>query len=144
MYFGYYEHVLDDKNRLVLPRKLREGLTEGSLLYVLKGFDGCLSVYNESDFQKLCFEASKIDFNKKKSRSYLRLMLGSVVELTLDKVNRVQLPTSIINKYQISKNVALIGVGDHFEIWSLEAYKTYELENNKEFENIAETLKDGE
>lgn len=144
MYFGYYEHILDDKNRLVLPRKLREGLTEGSLLYVLKGFDGCLSVYNEADFQKLCFEASKIDFNKKNSRSYLRLMLGSVVELTLDKVNRVQLPTSIINKYQISKNVALIGVGDHFEIWSLEAYKAYELENNKEFENIAETLKDGE
>ena len=47
MYFGYYEHLLDEKGRLSLPRKLREGLSEGSLLYVLKGFEGCLSVYNE-------------------------------------------------------------------------------------------------
>ena len=70
--------------------------------------------------------------------------LPCIDNLSLDKVNRVQLPTSIINKYQISKNVALIGVGDHFEIWSLEAYKAYEQENSKEFENIAETLKDGE
>ena len=142
MYFGYYEHVLDDKGRLVLPPKLRQGLSEGSLLYILKGFDGCLSVYNESDFKALCEEVNKIDFNKKNSRSYVRTILGSVVELSLDKVNRVQLPISVLNKYQISKNVVLLGVGDHFEIWSLDAYKTYEKENSSKFESVAENLLD--
>ena len=142
MYFGYYEHVLDDKGRLVLPPKLRQGLSEGSLLYILKGFDGCLSVYNESDFKTLCEEVNKIDFNKKNSRSYVRTVLGSVVELSLDKVNRVQLPTSVLSKYQISKNVVLLGVGDHFEIWNQETYKAYEKENDSKFENIAESLED--
>ena len=144
MYFGYYEHVLDDKGRLCLPRKLREGLSEGSLLYILKGFEGCLSVYNESEFQKLLEEVSNISYNKKNSRSYLRVVLGSVVELSLDKVNRVQLPASILNKYQIGRNVALLGVGDHFEIWDLEAYKEYEKEAINQFEEVAENLKDGE
>ena len=144
MYFGYYEHSLDEKGRLVLPRKLREGLSEGSLLYILKGFEGCLSVYNEEEFNKLCVEASNISFNKKNSRSYLRVVLGSVVELSLDKVNRLQIPAHILNKYQISRNVALIGVGDHFEIWDLEAYKAYEKDALSHFEDIAESLKDGE
>lgn len=144
MYFGYYEHVLDDKGRLSLPRKLREGLQEGSLLYILKGFDGCLSVYNESEFQALCKEVSNISYNKKDSRSYLRVVLGSVVELTLDKVNRVQLPTQILNKYQIGRNVALLGVGDHFEIWDLQAYKVYEKDALERFEEVAEGLEDGE
>ena len=144
MYFGYFEHILDDKGRLVLPRKMREGLSEGSTLYVLKGFDGCLSVYNESDFQKLVEEVSNISYNKKNSRSYLRVVLGSVVELTLDKVNRVQLPAQILNKYHIGKNVSLLGVGDHFEIWDLNAYKVYEAEAMKNFEEVAEKLNDGE
>ena len=144
MYFGYYEHTLDDKGRLVLPRKLREGLSEGSLLYIFRGFEGCLSVYNEADFQRLTQETSSISYNKKNSRSYLRIMLGSVVELTLDKVNRLQLPTQILNKYQISRNVAIIGVGDHFEIWDLEAYRAYENETVANFEDIAESLKDGD
>ena len=144
MYFGYFEHTLDDKGRLSLPRKLREGLSEGSLLYILKGFEGCLSVYNEAEFQKLCEECSNISFNKKNSRSYLRIMLGSVVELSLDKVNRIQLPVQVLNKYQISRNVALIGVGDHFEIWDLETYKTYEKDALAHFEDVAESIKDGE
>lgn len=144
MYFGHYEHTLDDKGRLSLPRKLREGLSEGSLLYILKGFEGCLSVFNELEFQKVCEEASSISFNKKNSRSYLRIMLSSVVELSLDKVNRIQLPTQILNKYQIRRNVALIGVGDHFEIWDLESYKAYEKEALKHYEEVAETIDDGE
>ena len=144
MYFGYFEHTLDEKGRLSLPRKLREGLSEGSLLYILKGFEGCLSVYSEAEFQKLCEEANKISYTKKNDRAYLRVMLASVVELSLDKVNRLQLPTQILNKYQISRNVALIGVRDHFEIWDLETYKAYEKDALARFEDIAETLNNGD
>ena len=144
MYFGYYEHVLDDKGRLSLPRKLREGALEGAKFYVLKGFDGCLSIYNEDEFNALCLEISNISYNKKNSRQYLRVVLGSVVELILDKVNRLALPTAILNKYQIGKNVALLGVGDHFEIWDLEKYKKYESEALEQFESVAENLIDGE
>ena len=74
MYFGNYEHSLDDKGRLLIPSKLREGLKADSSLYILKGFEGCLSVYNESEFLKLTKECESISFNKKNSRDYLRLV----------------------------------------------------------------------
>lgn len=140
MFFGHYEHSLDDKGRLLLPRKIKEELKDNSPLYILKGFEGCLSVYSEAEFLKLCEECEKISFNKKNSRSYLRAVLSSVIELSLDKVNRIQIPKDTLTRFHITKNVIIIGVGDHFEIWDKESYLRYEEEVNSHFEEIAESL----
>ena len=140
MFFGHYEHSLDEKGRLLLPRKIKEELKDNSSLYVLKGFEGCLSVYSEAEFLKLCEECEKISFNKKNSRDYLRAVLSSVVELNIDKVNRIQLPKDVLTRFRINRNVIIIGVGDHFEIWDNESYQRYEEEVNSHFEEIAESL----
>lgn len=140
MFFGHYEHSLDEKGRLLLPRKIKEELKDDSSLYVLKGFEGCLSIYSEAEFLKLCEECEKISFNKKNSRDYLRAVLSSVVELNIDKVNRIQLPKDVLTRFHINRNVIIIGVGDHFEIWDNESYQRYEEEVNSHFEDIAESL----
>ena len=46
MFYGYYEHTLDEKGRLVIPRKMRE--EAGNRLYIMKGYDGALSIFKES------------------------------------------------------------------------------------------------
>ena len=140
MYFGNYEHSLDNKGRLLIPRQLKSGPTEGSKLYIMKGYEGCLSVYSESEFTALVEECSSLSYHKKNSRAYLRIMLSSVVELVVDKVGRIQLPTSTLNKYQIGRQVVIIGVGDHFEIWDLNTFNEYQAEANENFETIAESL----
>ena len=140
MYFGYYEHSLDDKGRLMIPAKLREGLSGGSPLYVLKGFEGCLSIYNEISFMKLSEKLSSLPYEDKEARSYIRNLLGSVVQLNVDKLGRIQVPTTTLNKYQISRQVAVIGVGDHFELWDLAKYQEYEADNSKKFEDVADKL----
>ena len=140
MYFGNYEHTLDEKGRLLIPKKLKEGLSEGSLLYIMKGFEGCIAVYNKNEFTKLVEECSALSFKKKNARTYLRLMLSSVIELVVDKVGRIQLPIQTLTKYQIGRQVLIIGVGDHFEIWDLTKYNQYESEANANFEEIAESL----
>ena len=144
MFFGHYEHSLDEKGRLLLPKKIKEELKDNSPLYVLKGFEGCLSIYREAEFLKLCEECEKISFNKKNSRSYLRAVLSSVIEITIDKVNRIQIPKDTLTRFHISKNVIIIGVNDHFEIWDSETYQKYEEEVNAHFEEIAESLDDDE
>ena len=144
MFFGHYEHSLDEKGRLLLPKKIKEELKDNSPLYVLKGFEGCLSIYREAEFLKLCEECEKISFNKKNSRSYLRAVLSSVIELTIDKVNRIQIPKDTLTRFHISKNVIIIGVNDHFEIWDSESYQRYEEEVNSHFEEIAESLNEDE
>ena len=140
MFYGYYEHNLDDKGRLMIPSKLREGLSSGSPLYVIKGFEGCLSVYGEMSFNKLCASLDELKYEDREARNYIRNVLASVTQLNVDKLGRIQIPQAVLNKYHISKEVAVIGVGNHFEIWDLKSYQEYDEKNSESFEEIADKL----
>ena len=138
MYFGSFTHNLDDKGRLMIPRKMREEL--GYKVYIMKGFDGSLSLYNEERYQKLVEEFSRLSFNQSKVRDYLRLQFASTYEMEVDKLGRVQIPTALLTKYNISKEVLVLGIGDHIEVWDKAKYEEYENGIRDEFESIAEEI----
>ena len=138
MFFGTYEHTIDEKGRLVIPRKMRE--EAGVRLFIMKGFDGALSLFKEVEFERLTREFNYLPFSKKDIRAYLRIQLASACELEIDKMGRVQIPSSLLTKYQISKDVVVIGAGDHMEVWDKKTYAEYEASVNAEFENLAENI----
>ncbi|MBO8461234.1 MAG: division/cell wall cluster transcriptional repressor MraZ [Firmicutes bacterium] len=139
LFFGSYEHNLDNKNRVMLPSKFRS-MIKGNL-FCMTGFEGCLSLYTEDDFNKLSQKLSQYSFNSKAEREYIRTIYASVIELEIDKVGRILLPTSIVNKYGIPKTVSIIGVGDHLEIWDTNKWNEYNKNSEKNFDMIAEELK---
>ena len=138
MFFGTYSHSLDDKGRLVIPRKMRDEL--GNKIFIMKGYDGALSVYKEEAFLKLIEEEETLSFKKKENRDYLRIRLASVVDLEVDKMGRVQIPTAILTKYHIGKDVVVLGSGDHIEVWDEKSYEEYSLSIEDSYEEIAERL----
>ena len=138
MYFGSFVHNLDEKGRLMIPRKMREEL--GYKVYIMKGFDGSLSLYNEERYFELVKEFSRLSFNQQKVRDYLRIQFASTYEMEVDKLGRVQLPTALLNKYNISKEVIVLGIGDHIEVWDKAKYIEYEESVKDSFESIAEDI----
>ncbi len=142
MFFGRYEHTLDEKNRIVIPFKMRG--EAGSMLYVMKGYDGALSLYKESDFNSLMEEISTYSFQKKNNRDYIRTQMSSTYDLEVDKLGRITIPTALINRYGIGKEVFIIGVVDHIEIWDKAKYLEYEKESDATFEAVAEKLSSDE
>ena len=138
MFFGSFAHTLDEKGRLMIPRKMREEL--GLRVYIMKGFDGSLSIYTESRYQKLVDEFSNLPFNQRKNRDYLRLQFASTHEMDVDKLGRIQIPTALLNKFNISREVLVLGIGDHIEVWDQKKYEEYESSIKDDFENIAETI----
>lgn len=142
MFFGSFAHTLDDKGRLVIPRKMRE--ETGVKVFIMKGFDGALSIYKASEFEKLVQEFNTLSFNKKNSRDYLRVQLASVSELEVDKSGRVQIPAQMLTKFQIGKEVMVIGMGDHIEVWNQTDFEKYEKDAISSFEKTAEDLDSAE
>lgn len=138
MFFGTYEHSIDEKGRLVIPRKMRE--ESGVRLFIMKGFDGALSLYKESEFERLTREFDSLPFSKRENRAYLRVQLASACELDIDKMGRVQIPTNLLNKYQVGKDVVVIGCGDHMEVWDRKTFAEYEKQATENFENLAENI----
>ena len=138
MFFGNYSHSLDEKGRLVIPKKMREEL--GSKIFIMKGFDGALAIYQESAYSSVMEELQRYSFNKKENRDYLRLKLASIVDLDVDKMGRVQLPVAILAKYHINKDVIVLGAGDHIEVWDATRYEEYMSSIEDEYEDIAERI----
>ena len=139
MFYGNYEHNLDEKNRLMVPKKMRLELSQKA--YIMKGFDGALAIYKEESFLKLMEDINSLDFNKKSAREYIRAQLSSVVELEIDKAGRFQLPTQLLDKLHIGKSVVVLGALDHIEVWDKNAYQEYMSHADDNFEAIAEEIK---
>ena len=138
MFFGSFEHTLDEKNRLLIPSRLRG--QAGSKLFIMKGYEGSLSIYPEVEFEKYLTKLESLPYESKISRDIERISLSSVFELEVDKANRIQIPTALINKYGISKDVVVVGVLNHIEVWSLEKWNAYLKDNEAEFESKSEEL----
>jgi len=138
MFFGSFEHTLDEKNRLLIPSRLRGEL--GSKVFIMKGYEGSLSLYPENQFSKYIEKLEHLPYESKLSRDIERISLSSVFEIDVDKVNRIQIPTALINKYSISKEVVVVGVINHIEIWSKDKWEEYLKTNEKEFEAKSEEL----
>ena len=138
MFFGSFAHTLDEKGRLMIPRKMREEL--GYKVYIMQGFDGSLSVYTEGKFLLLSEEFARLPFNQRKNRDYLRAQFATTYEMEVDKLGRVQIPNALLKKFNISRNVTVLGMGDHIEIWDSAKYEAYEQEAIENFDKNAEEL----
>ena len=72
----------------MVPRKMRD--EAGVKLFILKGYEGSLSVYKASEFEKLVDKLQELSYTQKNSRDFIRATLGSACELEVDKQGRIQ------------------------------------------------------
>lgn len=124
MFFGSFVYALDDKGRLVIPAKLRGecGLT----LFAMRGFEQCLSLYPAKNFEDLVNKLNQYDYLQADVRPFIRLALASVLELPIDDHGRIQLPVETLKQYGLTKQVSILGVQDHLELWDVDAWQRYE------------------
>lgn len=138
MLMGEYSHNIDDKNRLIIPSKLRNEL--GSEAIITRGLDKCLFIYSKKEWEKITSDISSLPFTKSTARAFTRLLLSGASTTLFDKQGRINIPTSLINYAGIKKDCVIIGVNERIEVWDKEAYDTYIEANIDNFSEIAEDL----
>ena len=138
MLFGSFVHSIDEKGRLTIPSKIRAEFS--NKLFVIKGSEGTLNIYSEDKFNKYLEKLSKLPMESKNVRDILRTALSSVVELYVDSKSRIQIPTSIIEKYKIAKEVIIVGMLDHIEVWNRPNWDEYQAGNEAKFEDKLEDI----
>ncbi|WP_338982991.1 division/cell wall cluster transcriptional repressor MraZ [Spiroplasma endosymbiont of Othius punctulatus] len=136
MLLGTFEHSIDDKGRLNIPAKFRAKL--GEVVYVSKGFDGCLEIRKPEDFEKWSNELLSHSNTKKSTRLLSREILGNTSDVNFDKVGRISFPSNLLTIANIKKEVLIIGQGNKLEIWDVKSYSDYLKENSASLEAVAE------
>ena len=138
MFLGEYQHTLDAKGRVSLPRKFRDEI--GSRLVVSKGLEKCLYVYPADGYRAFLENLmSASDFDRK-SLALRRHFTAGAQEVEIDSAGRVSLTPVLRAHAALSKDVVVAGVGDRIEIWDAEAWAAYEDENAPTIEDAAEEL----
>lgn len=132
--FGKFNRSLDEKGRLLIPSKLLS--SEDKVLYVLRGFDGCLSVYREEAFERFLEGFQAMDYRNEEQRAYVRLAASSINEMKIDSHGRILLGKQTLEEYAIGQDVTIIGALDHFEIWDSTAFASYLIRHGGAFDRL--------
>ncbi|MDE6816047.1 MAG: division/cell wall cluster transcriptional repressor MraZ [Lachnospiraceae bacterium] len=116
MFMGEYNHTIDAKGRLIIPSKFREAL--GDEFVVTKGMDGCLFVFDNSEWQNFAEKLRELPMMDKEVRQFTRFFLAGAASVEVDKQGRILLPSVLREFADITKDAVLVGVGSRIEIWS--------------------------
>lgn len=139
MFIGEYQHALDNKNRIIVPSKLREEL--GSKFVITKGLDGCIYAYPQSEWKVLEEKLKTLPLTNKDARSFVRFFFAGACEIEMDKQGRGLIPQNLKEYAGIEKEIVSIGVLTRVEIWSKEKWQEYN-ESNVDYDSIAEKMSD--
>jgi MraZ protein len=119
MFLGEYQPNITEGSRIALPKKLREQV-RGDDLILSKGFEKCIFVYDKEDWVLEAKKQVENPISDAKTRDLKRYMYAGASESTIDAQGRVVLPASLIAYADINKKTAVVGAGDHVEIWDLD------------------------
>lgn len=140
MLLGEYEHTIDVKGRLAMPAKLRESL--GTKFIITKGLDGCLFVYDLTQWKLLEEKLTGLPISKKTARDFTRFLFGGACESECDKQGRVLIPANLRKHACLEKEVVIAGVGYRAEIWNAQKWFEYNENNAQDVNELAEQLAD--
>ncbi len=138
MFIGEYEHTLDDKSRVSLPRQFRTGL--GRKVVMTRGLDNCLFVYSRSSWEKVAAKLQELSFAQADTRGFNRFILSGAAEVEVDSAGRVLIPEHQRAFAGLTKNCVFAGVSDRVEVWDAKRWNEYKAAIEKKADALAEKL----
>src|SRR3989344_5485516 len=124
VFFGEYQVNFSGAGRVLLPKKVRE-LLKGNVFILTKGFDNCLSGYDKDDWEKRASELLNPSLLQPTDMNERRSVFSAMAYLEIDEQGRFVMPKNLLEYGRLKDRAIVIGVGDHFEIWSQEEWKKY-------------------
>jgi MraZ protein len=140
VFLGEYAHTIDNKGRLIIPSRFRDGL--GERFVVTRGLDHCLFVYPNDEWQNLADKLKNLPLTKGDARAFARFLFSGASECELDKQGRILLVPGLRQYARIDKEIMVIGVSNRVEIWAAEEWLTYSATAEAAYEDIAEKIVD--
>jgi MraZ protein len=121
---GEFEFTLDAKNRIAIPARLRPVFAEG--IYISKERERCLGGYGPEQFERrLEEEATATADGSLARRDAKRFTASNAVHQELDRQGRVTVPARLLQYAGVTRDITIIGVQDHIEIWDRAAWTAY-------------------
>jgi MraZ protein len=131
VFLGTHTPKLDEKGRIFLPAKFRDGLADG--LVITRGQDRCLAIWPVADFVEQTQQLRNAPSSSKQVRDYQRMLASGASDETLDKQGRLTIPAPLRTYAGLDKDVVVVGAINRVEVWDAAAWQTYSEAQEAEF-----------
>ena len=112
-------HTIDTKGRIIIPARFRDVIkADGSYGVMLSRMDGALIAYTYDEWRKIENRILSLAEKSESMRRFRRVFIGGSFECPCDKQDRILIPQNLREYAGFEKDIVLVGVLDHFEIWS--------------------------
>jgi MraZ protein len=120
MLLGEFSTQLGEKNRVAIPKRLRDNLS--GRIFITRGYERCLILVDSDRWQKLLDEINAKPLLSMDVRDTKRYILGGAQEVEPDGQGRFVLSESLKEFAGIDEKITFLGVGEWSEIWSEERW----------------------
>ncbi|MBW1821335.1 MAG: division/cell wall cluster transcriptional repressor MraZ [Deltaproteobacteria bacterium] len=136
MFRGSSVHTIDSKSRLIIPARFRNLIKVGnSNSLMVSRLDKCLVAYPIEEWHKVESKILSLTEKSDTLRRFRRVFIGGASECPCDKQDRILIPPLLRQYAGLEKDIALVGVLTHFEIWCREKWEKENMAMEKDMKN---------
>ncbi len=120
LFTGKFELVIDAKQRLAVPARIRallERAGAAAALYLLPGANGALWLWPLPTFERVAGEIEPTLTPPVEQMDFDEQTFPEAERLELDAAGRIRLPQELITEAGLGSKVLLVGMRHHLEIW---------------------------
>jgi len=116
---------LDAKGRLSVPTRHRDVLSANAAgqITITKHPHGCLMVFPRPEWEKFRDRIANLPME---AQWWKRMFLGNAMDVDMDGTGRVLISPELRQAAGLSRDVLLLGMGKHFELWDKARYDAEE------------------
>lgn len=112
---------------MAVPARHRDALSAlcSGQLTITKNPDGCLMVFPRPAWEAFRDKVAALPMS---AAGWKRIFLGNAMDVDVDSAARVLISPELRAAAGITKDVMLLGMGSHFELWDADRYAAHEAE----------------
>ena len=137
---GTFVRAIDEKQRIAVPKPVRDslGFSSQNVLYLAPGIDGCIQLYPEDIFAEMAAQLGSSPTGHD-IRAYSRIFYAQSQRVEIDRQGRLRVPLELADFGRLAKEVVLLGVRDHLELWNRDQWNSYLAETQPRYDEIEES-----
>lgn len=139
---GSYRRALDEKQRLAIPKQLRDaiGYPDKTSLYIAPGTDKSLVIYTAEVLEGIGSALSKLSPAAKETRDFSRLFYAQAQPADIDRQGRLRIAPELAKWSGLSGEVVVLGVRDRIELWDSTAWNDFLSKTQPSYDDLAERV----
>lgn len=140
IYFvGEFNRQLDEKNRFILPAKVREKLSK-TVFITRSPSEKCLNLYTEEEWEVIAQKVRELPTGTDRNAAmFQRRLFGKAMSCEPDKQGRIPLTPELVEFAGLEKDIILVGSNTKLEIWSSKLWEN--IDNDIDDDIVLEGIK---